>query len=65
MMPFVAQGCAGRQPAQPAVSVGAGALWIHVYNEVTTKRGRYVQGGGCATVGVAGLVLGGRFGSYS
>jgi FAD/FMN-containing dehydrogenase len=24
-----------------------------------------VQGGGCATVGVAGLVLGGGFGSYS
>ncbi|MBV8225715.1 MAG: BBE domain-containing protein, partial [Verrucomicrobia bacterium] len=48
-----------------AVSVGAGAIWIHVYNEVTTKRGRYVQGGGCATVGVSGLVLGGGFGSYS
>ncbi len=62
---FVAQGCAGRQPPSPAVSVGAGAIWIHVYNEVTTKAARYVQGGGCATVGVAGLVLGGGFGSYS
>ena len=62
---FVPQGFAGRQPAPPAVSVGAGAIWIHVYNEVTTKGGRYVQGGGCATVGVAGLVLGGGFGSYS
>jgi len=60
---FVAEGCAG--PGQPAVSIGAGAIWMHVYNAVTTKGGRYVQGGGCGTVGVAGLVLGGGFGSYS
>jgi hypothetical protein len=32
---------------------------------VTTRGGRYVQGGGCTTVGVAGLVLGGGFGSFS
>jgi FAD binding domain/Berberine and berberine like len=62
---FVAQGCAGPQSPQPAVSVGAGAIWMHTYNEVTTKGGRYVQGGGCGTVGVAGLVQGGGFGSYS
>src|SRR5215470_8754167 len=60
---FVAHGCAG-QP-QPAVTVEAGAVWMHTYNRVTTKGGRYVQGGGCGTVGVAGLVLGGGFGSYS
>jgi hypothetical protein len=62
---FVGEGCAGKEPAQPAVSVGAGAIWMHTYNEVTTKGGRYVQGGGCGTVGVAGLVQGGGFGSYS
>jgi hypothetical protein len=62
---FVAQGCAGQQSPQPAVSVGAGAIWMHTYNAVTTKGGRYVQGGGCGTVGVAGLVQGGGFGSYS
>ena len=62
---FVAQGCAGRDSPQPAVSVGAGAIWMHTYNAVTTKGGRYVQGGGCGTVGVAGLVQGGGFGSYS
>jgi len=50
---------------QPAVTVGAGAIWMHTYNEVTTKGGRYVQGGGCGTVGVAGLVQGGGFGTYS
>ena len=49
----------------PAVMVGPGAVWGHVYNAVTTKGARLVQGGGCLTVGVAGLVLGGGFGSYS
>ena len=48
-----------------AVSVGAGCLWVEVYDAVTTKGGRYVQGGGCTTVGVAGLVQGGGFGSFS
>ena len=62
---FVGAGCEGRAEPQPAVSVEAGAIWGHVYNEVTTKGGRYVQGGGCVTVGVAGLVLGGGFGSFS
>src|ERR1700737_4015613 len=62
---FTPQGCAPRQPPQPAVTVGPGAIWMHTYNEVTTKGGRYVQGGGCGTVGVAGLVQGGGFGSYS
>jgi hypothetical protein len=36
-----------------AVSVGAGCLWVDVYDAVTTKGGHYVQGGGCTTVGVA------------
>src|SRR5262245_1271489 len=60
---FVAQGC--NNAPQPAVSVGAGTIWMHTYNTVTTKGGRYVQGGGCGTVGVAGLVQGGGFGSFS
>ena len=60
---FVAQGC--NDAPQPAVTVGAGAIWMHTYNAVTTKGGRYVQGGGCGTVGVAGLVQGGGFGSFS
>ena len=65
MTRFVAQGCAGKQTPQPAVSVGSGCIWIHVYNAVTTQGGRYVQGGGCATVGVAGLIQSGGFGSFS
>ncbi len=62
---FVPQGCAGRQAAMPAVSIGTGARWLPVYNAVTTEAGRYVQGGGCTTVGVAGHVLGNGFGSFS
>ncbi|HEX3406355.1 MAG TPA: BBE domain-containing protein, partial [Caulobacteraceae bacterium] len=49
----------------PAVSCGAGAMWMHAYRAVTVDGGRYVQGGGCTTVGVAGLVQGGGFGSFS
>ena len=62
---FVGQGCAGRETAQPAVTVEAGAIWMQAYEAVTTKTGRYVQGGGCTTVGVAGLIQSGGFGSFS
>ena len=62
---FVGAGCEGRAEPQPAVSIEAGAYWRQAYDAVTTKGGHYVQGGGCMTVGVAGLVLGGGFGSYS
>jgi FAD/FMN-containing dehydrogenase len=62
---FVAQGCEGIQAPLPAVSVQAGAMWIDAYDAVTTQAGRYVQGGGCTTVGVAGLVQSGGFGSFS
>jgi FAD/FMN-containing dehydrogenase len=62
---FVARGCEGKQTPEPAVTIGPGAIWMHAYDAVTTKSGRYVQGGGCATVGVAGLIQGGGFGSFS
>ena len=62
---FVASGCAGKQAPQPAVTIEAGATWLHAYNAVAVKAGRYVQGGGCTTVGVAGLIQGGGFGSFS
>ncbi len=60
---FVPQG--SREAPVPAVSLGAGTVWMDAYDAVTTKAGRYVQGGGCTTVGVAGLVQGGGFGSHS
>ena len=62
---FVPAGCAGRMAPQRAVSCGGGALWAHLYDAVTTRGGGYVQGGGCTTVGVAGLVQSGGFGSFS
>lgn len=62
---FVPQDCAGSVDPQPAVTVGSGAMWLHAYNAVTTRGGRYVQGGGCTTVGVAGLVQSGGFGNFS
>ena len=62
---FVPHGCTGHQAPQQAVTVDAGALWMEVYDAVTTQAGRYVQGGGCTTVGVAGLILSGGFGSFS
>ena len=62
---FVAEGCAGQVAAQRAVTVGAGALWGQVYETVTTRGDGYVQGGGCLSVGVAGLIQSGGFGSFS
>ena len=62
---FVGEGCEGHAASTPAVSLGAGCMWIDAYTAVTTRGGRYVQGGGCTTVGVAGLVQSGGFGSFS
>jgi FAD/FMN-containing dehydrogenase len=62
---FVPQGCQSTQRPQRAVTVGAGAIWSQAYDVVTTKGGGYVQGGGCTTVGVAGLIQSGGFGSFS
>jgi FAD/FMN-containing dehydrogenase len=62
---FVGSGCDGHEKPTRAVTVGAGSIWAHVYDAVTTRAGGYVQGGGCMTVGVAGLVQSGGFGSFS
>ena len=50
---------------QPAVSAEAGAMWIDLYHAVTEQAGRYVQGGGCTSVGLGGFLQGGGFGSFS
>jgi FAD/FMN-containing dehydrogenase len=62
---FVPAGCGAKVQPTAAVSAGAGAMWIDLYDAVTTRGGRYVQGGGCTSVGVAGLVQSGGFGSFS
>lgn len=62
---FKATGCKDDK-GEPAVTVGAGTRWIEAYKAVTVEHGRYVQGGGCATVGAAGgFIQGGGYGSFS
>jgi FAD/FMN-containing dehydrogenase len=62
---FVARGCDGHEGV-PAVTVEAGTRWLEAYKEVTVKGRRYVQGGGCTSVGAAGgFTQGGGFGSWS
>lgn len=62
---FVPKGCEHTIRPQPAVTLGAGVNWMQAYDAVTTKGGKYVQGGGCTTVGVPGLIQSGGFGSFS
>ncbi|HAT8591443.1 TPA: FAD-binding oxidoreductase [Legionella pneumophila] len=63
---FVPNGCPANYKGVPAVTAEAGTRWIEAYKEVTVNRGRYVQGGGCTSVGVAGgFIQGGGFGSFS
>ena len=62
---FVPQGCEQALKPQPAVTLGAGTIGMQAYDAVTTRGGKYVQGGGCTTVGLAGLIQGGGFGSFS
>jgi len=62
---FVPQGCDRTLKPQPAATLGAGTIGIQAYDAVITKGGKYVQGGGCLTVGLAGLIQGGGFGSFS
>ncbi|MGA8458869.1 MAG: FAD-binding protein [Streptosporangiaceae bacterium] len=52
-------------PGVPGITVGAGDRWLEAY-QAATAHGRYVQGGGCVSVGAAGgFPQGGGFGSFS
>ena len=62
---FVPNGCEHAMQPQPAVTFGTGIIGMQAYTAVTTNGGKYIQGGGCMTVGLAGLIQGGGFGSYS
>ncbi len=62
---FVPQGCEQTLKPQPAVTLGAGTIGTQAYQAVCTQAGKYIQGGGCLTVGLAGLIQGGGFGSLS
>ncbi len=62
---FRPRGAPAAAEALPALSVRAGNRWLEAY-AAATAAGRYVQGGGCASVGACGgFALGGGFGSYS
>jgi FAD/FMN-containing dehydrogenase len=62
---FVPTGSSVGTPAVPAITVGAGTRWLEAYQALLPS-GRYVQGGGCLTVGAAGgFTQGGGFGSLS
>jgi FAD/FMN-containing dehydrogenase len=61
---FSPQGEAPTRPGVPAVDIGAGARWLEAYQALQPS-GRFVQGGGCTSVGVTGFTLGGGFGSFS
>ena len=62
---FVPAGApAGTRPVS-ALTTSAGNRWLEAYR-VATAAGRYIQGGGCTSVGACGgFALGGGFGSYS
>jgi hypothetical protein len=56
----------GGKESVPAVTIEAGCRWIEVFDFVITKNGKYIQGGGCTTVGACGgFIQGGGFGSFS
>jgi FAD/FMN-containing dehydrogenase len=61
---FSPQGANPADPGVAAISLGAGVRWLEAYQALQPS-GRYVQGGGCTSVGVAGFTLGGGFGSFS
>lgn len=61
---FVPEGCSIK--GVPALTIGAGTRWLEAYDAATNQHNRYVQGGGCTTVGAAGgFIQGGGFGSFS
>lgn len=61
---FIPQGCK-TQKGVPAATIEAGAIWLEAYDAIVNKGKRYVQGGGCTTVGVGGFIQTGGFGSFS
>jgi len=62
---FVPAGAPNGTDGVTALSVGAGTRWIEAY-AAATNAGRYVQGGGCTSVGASGgFIQGSGFGSFS
>lgn len=63
---FKPLGCDKKTKPVSAVTVSAGTRWLEAYKKVVVDNNRYVQGGGCTSVGAAGgFIQGGGFGSFS
>ncbi|MGZ3695051.1 MAG: FAD-dependent oxidoreductase, partial [Bdellovibrionota bacterium] len=63
---FLPQACNKDQSVEKAFTVEAGGRWLDTYKEIMVKHQRYVQGGGCTTVGaVGGFLQGGGFSAWS
>lgn len=63
---FIPTGAGKNFVAIPVITAEAGSRWIDAYTVATSQHDKYVQGGGCASVGVAGgFSQGGGFGSFS
>eukprot|EP00039_Didymoeca_costata_P022899 m.5510 g.5510 ORF g.5510 m.5510 type:complete len:676 (-) comp3321_c0_seq1:98-2125(-) len=60
---FVGVGCP-QSSRVPAVTVESGVQFADLY-PIAEKRGSFVNGGGCTSVGFGGCTLGGCFGSFS
>lgn len=62
---FVPQGAPASTAPVHAMSVAAGTRWLEAYTAATTA-GRFVQGGGCTSVGACGgFTFGSGFGPFS
>ena len=62
---FVPEGAPEDAKPLPAITVEAGARWLEAYTAATAA-GRYVQGGGCTSVGACGgFTFGSGYGSFS
>jgi FAD/FMN-containing dehydrogenase len=62
---FVPKGAPSGEKGVHAVSALAGTRWVEVF-KAATDAGRYVQGGGCVSVGACGgFTLGSGFGPFS
>ncbi len=63
---FKPLGCPLSYEGYTALTVSAGTRWLEAYRKAVVENGRYVQGGGCTSVGAAGgFIQGGGYGSFS
>jgi FAD/FMN-containing dehydrogenase len=62
---FVPEGATHAVKPVNGATFGSGCTLMDAYAAVTTKGGRFLQGGECMTVGIAGIIANGGFGNFS